>query len=76
MLESYAVEFETLEPVIGLLRDLGRSLLEETWATFVSLGEVKIVAGTPTPEPSKSDTPEESPSSAPPKTEFKFELLN
>jgi branched-chain amino acid transport system substrate-binding protein len=36
---------------------------------------VQIVAGTPTLEPDKASTPEESPSSATPKTEFKFELL-
>ncbi|MCP4548600.1 MAG: toll/interleukin-1 receptor domain-containing protein [bacterium] len=39
VLESYAVTFETLEPVINLLRDLGRSLLEEDWAAFAALGE-------------------------------------
>ena len=37
--EPYAVEFRTLEPVVGLLRDLGRSMLEESWTTFASLGE-------------------------------------
>ncbi|MEQ9357327.1 ABC transporter substrate-binding protein [Coleofasciculus chthonoplastes] len=36
---------------------------------------VKIVPATPTPDPSESSTPEESPSSATPTTEFKFELL-
>ncbi|MCP3964511.1 MAG: TIR domain-containing protein [bacterium] len=39
VLEPYAVEFGTLEPVTDLLRDLGRILLEENWAAFTSLGE-------------------------------------
>jgi hypothetical protein len=39
ILESSSVNFKTLEPVMELLRSLGRTLLEENWPMFISLGE-------------------------------------
>jgi hypothetical protein len=39
ILESYAVDFRTLKPVLSLLRDLGRALLADNWLEFVTLGE-------------------------------------
>jgi TIR domain len=39
VLESYAVDFETLQPVLRLLKDFGRALLEDNWLEFVRFGE-------------------------------------
>ena len=39
ILESYAVDFDTLKPVLRLLKDLGRSLLENNWLELVTLGD-------------------------------------
>ncbi len=39
VLESYAVEFDTLKPVLRLLKDFGRALLDDNWLGFVAQGE-------------------------------------
>ncbi|HKI04277.1 MAG TPA: toll/interleukin-1 receptor domain-containing protein [Thermoanaerobaculia bacterium] len=39
VLESYAADFATLKPVLRLLKDLGRVLLEDNWQELVTLGE-------------------------------------
>jgi len=38
-LETYAVDFETLSPVLRLLRKLGKAMLSASWRDFVGLGE-------------------------------------
>ena len=39
ILESYVVQFQTLTPVLRLLKDLGRALFAENWLELITLGE-------------------------------------
>ncbi len=47
VLESYAVDFENLMPVVQLLKNLAAALLEENWLEFVTLGEEASRVGRP-----------------------------
>lgn len=39
VLESYAVQFATLQPLLRLLKNMAGALLEESWSDFVTRGE-------------------------------------